>query len=128
MVKFKHPKTIGACADRLYQLRQKRLEMQKAVDAVEAEERSLRSYVIEVLPKSNASGVAGKIARVTVITKTIPQVNDWPKFYKHILKTKQFELMQRRVADSAIQERWELGKKVPGVEPFNVVTVSLNKV
>jgi len=128
MEKFKHPKTIGACADRLYQLRQKRLEMQKAVDHVEAEEKALRSYVIEVLPKSNASGVAGKIARVTVITKTIPQVNDWPAFYKHILKTKQFELMQRRVADGAIQERWELGKKVPGVEPFNVVTVSLNKV
>ena len=27
--KYKFPKAMGACADRLYQLRQKRLEMQK---------------------------------------------------------------------------------------------------
>ena len=34
--KFKFPKQMGACADKLYELRQKRLEQQKVVDAIEA--------------------------------------------------------------------------------------------
>jgi hypothetical protein len=126
--KFKFPKTMGACADRLYQLRQKRLEMQKEVDKVAAEESALKEHIINTLPKSEASGVAGKLARVTVVTKEVPQVEDWDAFYKYVKKTGQFDLMQRRISDGAIKERWEAGKEIPGVKHFQVVTVSINKV
>lgn len=127
-VKYKFPKAMGACADRLFQLREKRLEDQKKVDAIEAEEKALKEHIIQTLPKSEASGVAGKIARVTVITKAVPQVKDWDVFYKHVKKTGEFELLQRRLTDTAIRERWDAGKQVPGVESFNAVTVSLNKI
>lgn len=126
--KFKFPKAMGACADRLYQLRQKRLEMQREVDKVAAEESALNEHIINTLPKSEASGVAGKLARVTVVTKQIPQVKDWDAFYKYVKKTGQFDLMQRRIAGAAIKERWEAGKEVPGVEHFNAVSISINKV
>ena len=39
-VKYKFPKAMGACADKLFELRNKRLAMQKEVDAVAAEESS----------------------------------------------------------------------------------------
>jgi hypothetical protein len=126
--KFKFPKTMGACADRLYELRQKRLEMQKEVGKIEAEEKALKEHIIQNLPKSEASGIAGKLARVTVITKVVPQVKDWDAFYKYVKKTGQFDLMQRRINDGAIKERWEAGKEIPGVEHFNAVSVSINKV
>lgn len=126
--KFKFPKTMGACADRLYELRQKRLEMQKEVDKIAAEEAALKEHIINTLPKSEASGVAGKLARVTVITKVVPQVKDWDAFYKYVKKTGEFDLMQRRINDGAIKERWEAGKEIPGVEHFNTVSVSINKV
>lgn len=126
--KFKFPKALGTCADKLFELRNKRLEMQKAVDAVGAEESALKTHIIESLPKSEASGVAGKLARVTVITKQVPQVKDWDAFYKYVKKTGQFDLMQRRLTDAAIKERWEAGKEIPGVEHFNAVSVSINKV
>lgn len=127
-VKYKFPKAMGACADKLFELRNKRLEMQKAVDAVAAEETALKNHIIENLPKSEASGVAGKLARVTVITKVVPQVKDWDVFYKYVKKTGSFDLMQKRLTDAAIKERWEAGKEVPGVEHFNAITVSINKV
>ena len=125
--KFKFPKQLGMCADLLYQIREKRLEKQKEVDAIETEEKALKEHIIQTLPKSEASGVAGKVARVTVVTKQIPQVKDWDTFYKHIKKTGDFDLLQRRLTDTAIKDRWENGKKIPGVESFNAVTVSLNK-
>jgi hypothetical protein len=124
---YKFPKNIGACADKLFELRNKRLEMQKQVDAVESEEKAYKEHIIQTLPKSDASGVAGKLCRVTIVTKKIPQVKDWAKFHAYVKKTGQFELMQKRLADTAIKERWENGKEVPGVECFTTVSVSMNK-
>ena len=126
--KFKFPKTMGACADKIYELRQKRLDAQKVVDAIQAEESALREHIIQTLPKSETTGVAGKLARVTVVTKSIPQVKDWDAFYKYVAKNKAFDLMQRRLSDKAVTDRWEAGKKVDGVEAFTAVSLSINKV
>jgi len=127
-VKYKFPKALGACADKLFELRNKRLAEQKKVDEIAAEESALKNHIIENLPKSEASGVAGKLARVTVVTKQVPQVEDWDAFYKYVKKTGSFDLMQKRLTDAAIKERWEAGKEVPGVKHFNAVSVSINKV
>lgn len=127
-VTYKFPKALGSCADKLFELRNKRLEQQKLVDAIEAEEKALKEHIIQNLPKSEASGVAGKKARVTVVMKEVPQVKDWDAFYKYVAKTKSFDLMQRRLTDAAVKERWEAGKQIPGVEVFKAVTISMNKV
>ena len=125
---FKFPKSMAICADKLYELKNHRLSEQKKVDAIELEEKALKEYIIENLPKSEASGASGKIARVTVVTKEVPQVSDWDKFYAHIKKTGDFELLGRTISKAAIQDRWEHKKLVPGVETFQAVTISINKV
>jgi len=125
---FKFPKTLGACADKIYELRDKRLVAQKLVDAIEAEEKALKEHVINTLPKSEATGVAGKMARATVVTKKVPQVEDWEAFYKHIKKTGDFDLLNRAVSKSAVESRWEAKKVIPGVKAFTAVTLSITKV
>lgn len=125
--KFKFPEALGACADRLYEIRQQRLALQKDIDALAAEETALKEHLIATLPKSDASGIAGKLCRVAIVTKAVPQVEDWDVLYKHIKRTGQFDLMQRRLVDAAVKERWDVGKKVPGVGYYTVVSVSLNK-
>jgi hypothetical protein len=125
---FKFPKTLGACADRVYEMRQKRLAAQKVVDLTEAEEKALKEHIINTLPKSETTGVAGRLARVTVVTKQVPQVKDWDAFYKHVKKTGDFDLFQRSITKAAVEARWDAGKKVPGVEAFTVVSLSINKV
>lgn len=126
---YKFPAKIGACADHLYKLRQKRLALQKQVDELQAEETALREHIINTLPKSEASGVAGKLARVTVVTKTVPQLDDAEALRKYMNKTKRFDLVQKfRLVPKAVQELWDDGKEVPGVGHFNATTVSLNKV
>jgi hypothetical protein len=125
---FKLPKSLAQCADLLYTTREERLAKQKEVDALTARESALKEHLINNLPKSDASGVAGKLARVTIVTQAIPRVENWDKLYAYIKKTNSWELLQRRLGDKAVQERWDEGKNVPGVESFNVVKVSLNKV
>jgi hypothetical protein len=124
---YKFPKSMGACADMLFKIRDRRLEMKKVVDALEEEEKALKEHIINTLPKSD-TGAQGKTHRVSVVTKTIPQVKDWNEFYKYIKRTNNFDLLQRRLSETAVSEIWDTGKTVPGVSTFQVVSVSLTKI
>lgn len=122
------PKKLGTCVDKLYELRAERLRLQKGVDAVKEQEKVLTEHLILNLSKEKADGVKGKLAKAGVIRKVIGRTTDWKKFYAYVKKNNAFELMQRRLNDGALKERWENNKTVPGVEPFNIIKVSLTKV
>lgn len=125
---FKIPKTIGATADALFTTREARLAMQKEVDALQAQETALREHIINTLPKSESTGAAGKLARVTVVTDQVPQVEDWDALYRYIGRTKSWELLNRALGKAAAKERFDAGKKIPGVKMMPIVKVSINKV
>lgn len=124
---FTPPKTMGACADLLFSTRAKRLALNKEAEAFEAIEIALKAHIIDTLPKSNASGIAGKLARVAVETKKVPIVEDWAKLYSHIKKTGDFDLLGRSLSKEGVKQRLEAGKTVPGVGSTQIVTVSLSK-
>jgi len=121
------PKELARCADLLYHARNKRLEVQRRVDAIAELETKLKDKIIAELPMSKASGVAGCVARVQIEPASVPQVEDWPTFYAYIKKRGAFELLQRRLNDKAITELWEAKKKVPGVTSFGYKKVSCTK-
>lgn len=129
-VSFKPPKSLAACVDLLYKIRQERLAKDKEAAALKEKETALSEHLINNLPKSEASGIAGKVARVSIETKQIVTVTDWDKLYDYVVKNKKkgaFALLQRRVSDSAVKEIWQAGKPVPGCSPFNVPVISLTK-
>ena len=127
---MKLPKSMGACADLLYDLRQKRLDLDKLAAAAKAEEQTLIDHIIENLDK-HSTGATGKHHSVRVVTKQKPIVGDWEAFYAFVHKTKGYDMLQRRLSEGAVNERLQdpkLRKGVPGVELFNAVSVSLTKV
>lgn len=122
------PSTLGAVADRLLTLRDQRSKAQATVDRLQAEETILKNHLIENLPKrETADGIIGKHARAEIHKKPIPQVKDWDKFYKFILKTKDFSFLNKAVGVAAVKDRWEANQVVPGVSKFTLVTVSVTK-
>lgn len=127
MSDFQPPKTLGACADLLYKLQQQKSKLNREIEAIEKDESALREHFIKNVAKDDATGVSGKTCKVRVVTKDKPTVKDWDKFYAHILKTKNFAFLQRRVSESAVAERWDAGKDVPGVDVFTVKTLSVTK-
>jgi hypothetical protein len=125
---FMFPDAPGTRADILYVLREERLKLQRVCELYEKAEGALRDYFIETLPASEASGLSGTKARVQIESRPVPQVEDWPKLYAHIKKTNNFELLQRRVNEGAVKERWEDKKQVPGVGVFIAKKVSCTKI
>lgn len=124
---FKIPETLGACADLLHDVREERLRLQKLVETQEAKETLIREHVIRTLSDTEG-GAVGLRYKVTKERHTKPVVKDWGEFYKYVLKNKATEFLQRRISDGAIQERWDAGKKIPGVESFTYIKLSLTKV
>lgn len=125
---FEVPENLATAVDLLYTTRQARLEIQKQVDALQARESALREHLINTLPKSDATGIAGRVARATIVVKTEPTVENWDEFWAWVSKTKSYDCVQRRISAPAIRDRWENKKVVKGVGTVQVVTVSLNKV
>lgn len=124
----KIPKAIGACADLLYQTKEKRLALSREVAALEELEKRIKEKIINELPASEASGVAGKLARVTINKKSTWRAADWDKVWKYIVKKKAYDMVQRRLADEAINLRIADGEKIEGLELYHYKSVSINKI
>lgn len=122
------PESIGRCADLYHDVRDLRLAMAKEVEAVEEFEREVKQRIIDNLSKSEDTGASGLRYRAQVVTTVKPTVSDWPTLQAHILATKNFDLVQKRISDKAVADRWEAGEVIPGVERFNSVGVSVTKI
>lgn len=131
-VTFTAPKTLAECGDQLYRTREQRLALQKNVDELQAQETFLRDHLINNLPKSNATGVAGKLVRVAIETKTVYQAEDWDAVRAYIKTTSTknpgvWGLLNRAVNQATAKEIYEAGKTIPGMKSLEVKTVSVNK-
>ena len=132
-VTFTPPKTLALCADQLYSTREHRLALQKEVDALQSQETSLREHIINTLPKSEATGVAGKLVRVSIAEKIIYQAKDWDGIRAYIIKNQKknpgvWALLNKAVNAKTAGEMWDAGVRVDGLEQLKVRTLSMNKV
>ena len=118
---------LAACVDDYRDTREVRLAMQKEVDAVEAREKELRDHLIANLT-DDMTGIAGKKFRAQRIKKEVPSAKDWVLIRDYVVENDRFDLLQRRLSDKAVQDLWEAGEEVPGVERFTKIDVSVTKI
>lgn len=126
---FKFPKTLGSCIDRLSTLDDRITSIKKQADnevkPLQEEYDALEKHLIDTIDKTDLDGASGKTATVSIEHPTYPKVNDWEVFYKYIIKTKSFDLLQRRVSMTAFRARWDDKKVVPGTEMFRDTKLKL---
>lgn len=122
---------IGALADTLYDLKQ----LTKVLNSVTAPFDDLvlpsvklaEEHFVGKLAVGESSGVQGMKSRVQITESVVPLVEDWQKFYAHIKKTGEFELLNRAPNKAAIVERWDAKKNIPGLGKFHAKKVSCTK-
>ena len=123
------PEALGACADLYHQVRDIRLAMDKDVEAVKKRESEIKEHLINNIPKSGNTGVAGLLYRAQIVVKDTVKVADWGVFHSWIRKNDRFDLLQKRVAETAAKD-WiaETGKPMPGTEIVKIPDVSITKI
>jgi hypothetical protein len=123
----KLPKRLTVCVDKLYTTRDERYRLQKLATELKKDETALRAHILAELAKQKSSGIAGKVARVAIRPKTRVVANDWDALYKYVKRSGSFELLQRRLNDTAIKERWDDGRDVPGTEAVTESVLSIHR-
>lgn len=119
---------IGEAADKLYLIRQKRFALQKEVDALKKSEAEIEAYLVDELPKVEAKGVAGAVARVQIKTKDVPIVEDWDAVYRYIAETNNYQLLNRRINTTAYTELAASGENIDGISERKIISLGLNKI
>ena len=87
----------------------------------------MEDTLINELPKNDITGASGSLARCEVVTTSHASVTDWALLYQYIKERDAWDLLQRRVSDTAWRGRLEEGAEVPGVGTYNRVAVKLYK-
>lgn len=124
---MKLPKTLGACVDLLYKMRAERLEHQKQVDLAKGKEEALKQHILANLNKQGGEKFGGKVATATISRRTCANVTDWDTFFGWVAETNSWDMVQKRVNDTAYRARLDENVEVPGAEAFEVVSINLNK-
>ena len=119
--------SLGQKIDALYELRAKRLALQKEVDAIKEEERACTDEIIHLLGNTGLGAARGAVATAALKTTTKPIVTDWQSVYTYIVDNDRFDLLHQRISSLAWAELEKDGILVPGTEAFVELSLSLTK-
>ena len=128
---FVLPEDLAECADLLYATREARLALDRRSERLQELEGALRDNFINKLPKSS-TGIAGRVALARIEVKPVPQVDGeegWNRLHAYIKKNDAWELLQRRLGESAAKELLDAGEGgKAGIVVFQAKKVSVTKI
>jgi hypothetical protein len=97
-----------------------RLKADREAGKLKDEENALKKTLLEICVASGAKSLGGSKGTLNHQRKDKPTVSDWPAFYAYMAQHEAWELLQKRLGEAAVQERWEDGIVIPGVTTFPV--------
>lgn len=123
---------IGALVDKLHLLREEVRAHEAEAKKVRVLKNELETKVLAMMLDDQAiEKVTGKLATVTIARLDVPQVEDWKKAERFILRNKALYLYERRISGKAFRELIaERGSKkpIPGIKVFEKVSLNLRSV
>lgn len=114
-------------AQSYFKAKEARLAADKVAEKLKETETELKKQLIDTLHAQNLNSVGDTHRVYALVESNEPQVEDWARLYTHTQTTGEFELLFRRINPTAVKERWDLSKAVPGVGKFPVEKLSVTK-
>lgn len=116
----------AALVDAYILKRSERLLADKVAENLKKEETALQKQLIDICIKGGAKALGGTKGVVNYERDNKPTVVDWEKLYTYIRENNAFELLQRRLGEKAVEERWEDDISIPGVGTFPVDKLTIS--
>lgn len=91
-----------------------RAALVKQASLLEKEEKRLADLILPHVPKIGQIVECGATFRIK--SKVKAMVGDWGLFYEYIRANNAFDLLHRRVTETAVKLRWDDRVVIPGVE------------
>jgi hypothetical protein len=93
-----------------------RLELDREVKRLKAEEDELKAQLILAMEKAGLSDLAvDDVGHVTLREHQKPYIVDYSQLEQYIIDNKATDLLQKRLTESAVKARWDDDIQIPGV-------------
>lgn len=126
--RYKFAKSVGGCLERLAALRAAAAPLEAQLGVLTAEDTALREHLLTSFAADTLQGARGSGLSVAVTRSKVPTMEDFEAFFAFAKKKGNEDLLPRQVNSLAWRERVEAGVAVPGVVPFERVTLRVTAV
>lgn len=119
---------IGQLIQELRELKSQLAELSKQTNDLKALRDEKEAQLIAHLREIGLSQISDGKDTVSLTDTVVPQVYDWPAFYKYIHENEAYYLLERRPTATAYRElREQTESEIPGVRDYVKPTLSLRK-
>ena len=119
--------TLGKLIDAIAIFDRSLDKLARAEKQIKAEQDKIKEKILKSFKHAEIEAATGRLARAYVSKEPVPNVDDWKKVYAYILRTKEFDLLHKRISRTAWAERMEAKSPIPGISVFTVVSLKLKK-
>jgi len=113
--------------DNYISTRAQRLAKEKEAADIKEIEDDLKIAIMSKYREQGLKALGARNGTVKMNRTIKPKIRNWDELWAHIRETGEFELLHKRLTESAVEERWENGELVPGVGSEEVFTLSVSK-
>lgn len=124
----KRPMTIGALADTLYAKREAKRSLEAQIKELDEEIKDLTEAAMAAMDAQNTTKAEGRKASLSISSNVVANVVDWDLVWPWVAKNKAFYMIQKRMNDTSYRELLDMGKSVPGVQPFTKRNLSVRTI
>ena len=117
-------KNLNTLLDELASIRGEIKSLQEQEKVLKLRQNDLDSEIIRKMEDQGLDQIANDVCTVSKKINVVPTVEDWDVVHQHILDTKQFELLQKRMSATAWRELLQMGQAVPGVKATELTKIN----
>ena len=117
-------KNLNTLLDELASIRGEIKSLQEQEKVLKLRQNDLDSEIIRKMEDQGLDQIANDVCTVSKKIDVVPTVEDWDVVHQHILDTKQFELLQKRMSATAYRELIAMEPSVPGVRSTELTKVN----
>ena len=98
--------------------------LQEAEKLYKRTQSELETQIVIRMQEQGLDKVSNDLCTISIKQEIVPTVENWDDVHEHIVKTNQFELLQKRMSATAYRELIALGMDVPGVKSTELTRVN----
>ena len=116
--------SLNTLMDKLTITRKTIQSLQEREKVLRLRRNDLESAIIGKMEEQGLDQIANDVCTISKKLEIVPTVEDWDILHKHILNTKQFELLQKRMSATAYRELLQMNMPVPGVKATELTKIN----
>ena len=99
-------------------------ELQAQEKELNTSKRELEAQISIRMQEQGLDKISNGGQTISLKNEIVPTVEDWDLLQEHVAKTKQFELMHKRVSATAYREAVAAGMEIPGVKSTELTRIN----